>query len=153
MKTLFDKNTTIESLQRIDQLQANSKSIWGKMSVNEMICHVSDPFRDMLRIRNTKPAIPSLLRPLMKWLLLNEKPFSKNAPTVKPYLQSPKGTGTKPNDFLSDKEELKRLVSEFARINEGFILGKHAALGHLTKKQAGRFMWKHLDHHLRQFGV
>jgi len=153
MKTLFDTKTTSETLQRIDQLQESTQPLWGKMTVNQMICHVSDPFRDFLKIRNTKPVTPFIFRPLMKWMLLNQKPFGKNAPTVKPYLQSPKGSGTKPKDFESDKAALKDLVNNFSGLDDSFALGPHAALGQLTKQQAGLFMWKHLDHHLRQFGV
>ena len=153
MKTLLDKSTATEILQRIDGLQPTSKAKWGKMAVTKMICHTTDPIRDLLIIRNTKPVTPSFLRPLMKWFLINEKPFSKNAPTVKPYLQSPKGGGTKPKDFQIDKDELKALVTQFSNLDDNFSLGSHAALGQLTKQQAGQFIWKHLDHHLRQFGV
>lgn len=153
MKTLFDKTTATEILQRIDQLEHISKAKWGKMTVTEMICHTTDPLRDLLKIRKTKPVTPSFLRPLMKWFLINEKPFPKNAPTAKPYLQSPKGGGTQPKDFRTDRDELKNLVIAFSKLDDSFSLGSHAALGQLTKQQAGQFMWKHLDHHLRQFGV
>jgi hypothetical protein len=90
---------------------------------------------------------------LLKWFLINERPFSKNAPTAKPYLQAPNGGGTQPSGFQTDKEALKRILTQFSMLEEDFDLGTHAALGQLTKKQAGQFMWKHLDHHLRQFGV
>ena len=153
MNTLFHQSTVGQTLQRIDRLQITSQPLWGKMTVNEMICHVSDPFRDFLKIRNTKPVTPVFLRPLMKWMLLNKKPFSKNAPTVKPYLQSPKGGGTKPTDFQIDRTELIELITKFSKLDDTFPLGTHAALGQLSKQQAGLFMWKHLDHHLRQFGV
>ncbi len=152
MNTLNDQTTVNETLDRIDRLQPSSQPLWGKMTVNEMICHVSDPFRDFLKIRKTKPVTPSFLRPLMRWFLLSKKPFPKNAATVKPYLQSAKGGGTKPKDFETDIASLKELVDQFSKIDNNFALGTHAAIGQLTKEQAGLFMWKHLDHHLRQFG-
>ena len=152
MNSLYTSTDFKDIQQRIDTLTSAAQPLWGKMTVNEMVCHLSDPFRDFLKIRNTKPVVPFFLRPLMKMMLLNEKPFSKNAPTVKPYLQSPKGKGTKKTNFETDKAELKNLLSKFVSVTHNSDLGTHAALGQLNKEEAGLFMWKHLDHHLRQFG-
>ncbi|GIV32799.1 MAG: hypothetical protein KatS3mg031_0334 [Chitinophagales bacterium] len=153
MNTLNNPAALSELLERINRLQPSSQPLWGKMTVHEMICHVSDPFRDVLKIRNIQPVTPFFLRPLLKWILLNKKPFGKNAPTVKPYLQSHKGGGTKPKNFENDKTALKDLVIKFSELDDHFVLGPHAALGKLSRDQAGLLMWKHLDHHLRQFGL
>src|SRR4051812_46329788 len=104
MKNIFNTDDKNQILDRITNLKATSQPLWGKMTANEMICHVSDPFRDFLKIRNTKSAVPFFLRPLLKIMVLGKKPFGKNQPTVNPYLQSLKGSGTKPKVFETDIE-------------------------------------------------
>jgi len=152
MGSLLNTTDTNIILERLDKLKTSSKPLWGKMTVNEMICHVSDPLRDVLKIRESKPAVPFILRSLLKIILLNNKPFSKNSPTVKPYLQDDKGKGTKPKGFDSDMDDLIQLIHQFQTIDKDFVLGNHAALGQLNQDTAARFIWKHLDHHLNQFG-
>jgi hypothetical protein len=153
MNTLFNSKDYTQMLERISKLNSSSAPLWGKMTVNQMVCHLSDPFRDFLKIRITSPVVPFFLRPLFKMMLLGKSPFGKNSPTVKPYLQSIKGGGTKPKSFDSDLSELKNLLYKFASLDSKTELGNHGALGLLNQEQAGIFMWKHLDHHLRQFGV
>jgi hypothetical protein len=153
MKSIFNPNDKDQLLARITNLKNTSQPLWGKMTVNEMICHVSDPFRDFLKIRTIKTAVPFFLRPLLKMMVLGKKPFGKNQPTVKPYLQSSKGGGTKSKGFETDVEELKNLINKFVFSDSNMELGNHGALGVLTKEQAGLYSWKHLDHHLGQFGV
>jgi hypothetical protein len=153
MKSLFNTFDYKEIIDRINKLAPDSKPTWGKMTVNEMICHITDPLRDLIKIRITKPVIPFFLRPLMQKILITEKPWGKNSPTVKPYLQAPKGGGTKPRGFQTDQSLLISILDQFHSIKDDFVLGEHGALGKLSKDKAGKFMWKHLDHHLRQFGV
>jgi hypothetical protein len=153
MKTLYDREDLEDIFRRIEQLSPESQRLWGTMTVNQMVCHVADPFRDLLGLRTTKPTIPELLRPLVRMMLINDKPFRKNIPTVKPYQQAGNGEGTVPGVFEKDRSDLMDLIHQFANLDEDFRLGQHAALGALTHEQAGQFMWKHLDHHLRQFGV
>jgi hypothetical protein len=153
MKTLYDPSDLEAIKQRIENLEPDSQGLWGIMNVHQMVCHVADPFRDLLKLRTTKSTIPELLKPLVRMMLINDKPFRKNIPTVKPYQQAGKGEGTAPTEFEKDRAELIKLIDEFANLDENFKLGQHAALGTLTREQAGQFMWKHLDHHLRQFGV
>jgi len=77
----------------------------------------------------------------------------KNMPTSKPYLQGKKGQGTKPKGFDTDIEDLKTLFTQYISLDPKETLGCHAALGNISRKQADRYIWKHVDHHLRQFGV
>lgn len=153
MNTLFNPDDFRQVNQRISNLRSTATPLWGKMTVNQMLCHISDPFRDFLNIRTTKPVMPSFLRPLFKRMLLGKKPFGKNSPTVRPYLQAKNGGGTKPTDFDADFAALRHLLQQFYAADKTLPLGNHGALGRLTHDEAGVFMWKHLDHHLRQFGV
>ena len=139
--------------QCLAKIQPDSKRLWGRLTAHEMICHISDPLRDFLKIRNVEPVMPTFLRPLLKFMMLGNLPFRKNALTVKPYLLAANGGATKPVEFEADMQTLIELLDRFTGMDDAFQLGPHAAVGLLTKAQAGRLMFKHLDHHLRQFGA
>lgn len=153
MKNLFNNQDRQEILARVNNLTSAARPEWGVMSVNQMLCHVSDPFRDLLGLRQTKPVVPGILRPLLRKFLLGKKPFGKNAPTLKPYQQKDKGNGTRPVGFDSDKKALLELLENFCGTPENFSFRPHPGAGKMTREQNGLLMWKHLDHHLRQFGV
>lgn len=138
---------------RIGQLKQDTNALWGKMTAGEMVCHIADPMRDLLGVRHTKPLVPALFRPLFKMMLLSKKPFGKNLPTMKPYMQGGKGTGTKPTDFDHDKAILLTLIDQFHATDPKYIFYPHPGAGKLTREENGFLMWKHMDHHLRQFGV
>lgn len=153
MKNLIHKSDYDQIVSRIRRLSANSQHVWGKMTVNEMICHVSDPFRDVLGIRNTEPVLPEEMRLQIIPMVLNEMPFDRNLQTFPPYLQGQDGGGTKPTSFEADKKVLLGMVEKFYATDNHAKFQPHAGLGVLSKEQLGIYFWKHLDHHLQQFGV
>ena len=61
---------------------------------------------------------------------------------------------TGPRDFVSEKARLTALVNRFCDAGSAAADGRvHSFLGRLSGEEWGRMMWKHLDHHLRQFGA
>lgn len=153
MRNIDDQNEYHQILDRIQKLSPETDRLWGKMSVNEMICHISDPIRDVLGIRITEPVTPEEIRPKIIEMVLTETDWDRNLPTFPPYLQGPGGGGTKPTDFEADKLSMIDLVNRYHSLDPNFKLHPHAGLGILTREQCGMFLWKHTDHHLRQFGV
>ena len=153
MKNLISKSDCAQVINRVGTLTSQTKNLWGKMNVNEMICHVSDPFRDILGIRNTPLVIPEEMRVQFVPVILNENPFEKNAPSVPPYLQGEGGSGTKPSTFENAKKTLLNLMDAFQATDTSFKFYSHGVLGILSRDEFGIYLWKHLDHHLRQFGV
>ncbi|MBK6901308.1 MAG: hypothetical protein IPH04_00455 [Saprospirales bacterium] len=150
---IFESSTRQSIVERVQRLNPDTKPNWGVMTVNQMLCHLSDNLRDMLKIRQTKLVVPGLLRPLIRLMVLTEKPWKPNSPTFKPYKQGEGGDGTPPTGFDADKTKLLELLVEFSSKNASFSFGPHAGLGNMNYDQRGYFMWKHFDHHLRQFGV
>ena len=151
--SLFHKSDYDAIVSRINKLSPDSKNQWGKLTVNEMICHVTDPFRDVMNMRNVKPAIPVILRPLAKMFIITKKPWKRNSQTLKVYKQGPGGDGTKPTGFENDKATLLDFISKFANTDASYHYGPHGGLGKLSRDENGFLMWKHLDHHLHSFGV
>jgi hypothetical protein len=92
--------------------------------------------------------IGRVLAPFIKPIYTNEKPFSKNNPTDKKLVVSDQ------RDFLREQEQLKLKVRQFYEGGESQCTRHpHPFFGALTPQEWSRGMYKHLDHHLRQFGA
>jgi hypothetical protein len=149
MKNLFQQEAVDEILLRIDRLQPASPRQWGKMEVAQMMAHCSAAL-DMAsgRLNEPRVLIGRLIGPLFKSIYTNEKPFSRNSPTA------PKLVFSDQRDFAREHEQLKAKVREFHSGGEaGCTKYPHPFFGAFTPQQWSRGMYKHLDHHLRQFGV
>jgi len=149
MKTLFQKEALDEVLSRVDQLQPASLRQWGKMDVAQMMAHCSAAL-DMASGRFNPPRIfiGRLLGPLVKPIYTNDKPFSKNNPTDKKLVVSDQ------RDFVREREQLKLKLRQFSEGGESQCTRHpHPFFGDLTPEAWSRGMYKHLDHHLRQFGA
>jgi hypothetical protein len=149
MKNLFERETAEEVVSRIDSLQPASARQWGKMEVAQMMAHCSAAL-DMASGRLNLPRIliGRLIGPLVKPVFSNEKPFSKNNPTDKKLIVSDQ------RDFAHERDQLKAKVRQFWEGGEAkCTTHPHPFFGSLTPYEWSRGMYKHLDHHLRQFGA
>lgn len=137
-------------ISRIRALRPDSPRQWGKMTAPLMLVHCAD----QLRVSRGDKAvasvrIPGFLKPLVKWLLVTRlKEFKPGMRTMKE-LDSETGM-TAPTTFEADRAALLALLEPTLYRPEGI---NHPVFGHLTAQEFGEVTWKHLDHHLRQFGV
>ena len=149
MKTLFQPETIDELISRIDKLQPSTPRQWGKMDPAQMMAHCSATI-DMASGRLNRPRvfIGRLLGPFVKPIFTNETPFGKNSPTDKSLKFSD------PRDFAHEQEQLKLKLRQFHQGGEAQCTRHpHPFFGPLSPQDWSRGMYKHLDHHLRQFGT
>lgn len=149
MKNLLERETTDEVTSRLDKLQPATERQWGKMDVAQMMAHCSKTL-DMANGRLNPPRIfiGRIIGPFFRSMLTNDKPFSKNGPTDKQLIVADS------RDFVREKEQLKAKVREFCEGGEAKCTRHpHPFFGPCTPEEWSRGMYKHLDHHLRQFGV
>lgn len=149
MKNLFERETVEEIISRIDKLQPASQRQWGKMDVAQMLAHCSAGM-DMAsgRLNLPRAFIGRLLGPFVKPIYTNEKPFSQNNPTAKELVFSGQ------RDFLREQQQLREKIRQFYEGGEAKCTRHpHPFFGALTPQEWSRGMYKHLDHHLRQFGA
>ena len=147
MPSLFDPQASETFRSRIDRLTANSQPLWGKMNVGQMVVHCTAQMRLASGELTAAPFnTPARWFPL-KQLIVYVLPVPKSVPTL-PELRDPLTTG-----WEKDRDELKNCVARLAAQDRGKPWPPHAAFGELTPSQWGRLIWKHLDHHLRQFGA
>jgi hypothetical protein len=149
MKNLFERETINEVLARIDNLQPATQRQWGKMDVAQMMAHCSATLDVACgQLNLPRLFIGRLLGPFVKPIYTNEKPFSRSSPT------DPKLVVADQRDFLREQEQLKLKVRQFHEGGEGHCTRHpHPFFGALPPQDWARGMYKHLDHHLRQFGA
>ena len=135
---------------RIQKLRPDSARQWGKMTAGQMVVHCTD----QLRVSRGEKAVPStripgFIKPLVKWWLVSRmKAFKPGMRTLKE-LDSEAGMPP-PTTFEADRALLVGLLERDKYGPQGV---EHPVFGHMTAQEFGEITWKHLDHHLRQFGV
>ncbi len=149
VNNLFDSKTHTEIIDRINQLSEQSERQWGKMNVSQMLAHCKEAFKVPL---NNKPIPRMFIGRIFGWLakakLHNENPWAKNLPTAPNFIIKDE------RNFEKEKTELLELINQFYAVGpDGVGNFPHPFFGKLTKEQWEKSMWKHLDHHLKQFGV
>ncbi len=150
---LFDAAARGPIIDRIKGLTPEHKALWGKMSVDQMLCHTSDQLRVALGdIRRERGKASLIKRTLIKWLALYVLPIPKNVPTL-PEADQARGGGTKPTNFEADKNLLLEYIEKFAAAPDDFVWGYHGLFAGLDRKEWGILAYKHLVHHLGQFGA
>jgi len=153
MKTLACERDTAEVLRRLRALRHDSVRRWGRMSVHQMVCHLSDGYRVMTGTRITELTTSPLPRPLMKWIALYTPIRWPAGVSTTPELDQDVG-GTRPTDFDADVAELETLLESIATDRGGRFAGHlHPVFGRMSEAAWLRWAYLHADHHLRQFGV
>lgn len=147
LKDLFDPRVKRDILDRIDKLSPQSQPQWGKMNVAQMLAHLQMPIGNALGIYTLpRTLLGRIVGPLVKRGMYSEKPFKRNSPTDPSFVM----TGHEKN-FEKEKQGMITIVNDFKEENIKNEI--HPFFGTLTKEQWSKAMYKHIDHHLRQFGV
>ncbi len=152
MKTLFDSVRHQELVDRLGYLRPDSPRRWGRMTAPQMLCHLSDSFQLVMGEQASDFRADTLFNRTLGRLMAVTLPipWPKGLPTSPDADQEQKGTP--PGDFAAD---VARLIADMERFGArgGQDMPPHLALGHLSMGEWGRWGYRHMDHHLRQFGV
>ncbi len=146
MKSLFDEEALSEIKQRLNTLNANSERKWGKMNVGQMAYHCQQPLNLALGKGNIKKQFFPLAF-LFKKSLYNDRPYKQNLPTASSFKV------TENKDFAAEKVILEKIIDEFHSKKNQEKWEPHPVFGKFTPAEWGQMQYKHLDHHLKQFGV
>ena len=147
MKSLFHSADRLRLKRRLDELKQDTKATWGRMDCQQMLAHLSDGIRMALgelpvRSRGGPLRFPPLRHAIIYWL-----PFPKGAPTA------PELLARRAESCKLETAALKTLMERFAARTGTGPWPEHPAFGRLTEQDWGALVHKHIDHHLRQFGV
>ncbi len=147
MKTLFHSVDRLDLAERLEKLRQETRPTWGRMDCQQMLAHLSDGIRMALgelpvQSKGGPLRFPPLRHAIIYWL-----PFPKGAPTAPELLKR------RAESCKLETAELKTLMERFAARSESSEWPEHPAFGRLTKRDWGALVHKHIEHHLRQFGV
>ncbi|MGR3809345.1 DUF1569 domain-containing protein [Jiulongibacter sp. NS-SX5] len=146
----FDKEYADQVIARINSLKPNSQPIWGKMTVSQMLAHLSVAYE--MTYEDKHPAPKGLMKLMLKMFVKNmvvgSKPYKKNTRTAPAFLI------TDDRDFETEKKRLIDFILKTQKLGANHFDGKeNLSFGKLTKDEWSIMFAKHLDHHLSQFGI
>jgi hypothetical protein len=149
MKSITNKEISLQLIERINILTPESKPLWGKMNVGQMLAHCAVGMRISFgEINTTSNIFMKLIGKIIKKKVFAQEQFRKNSPTGKEFLIKDK------RNFFSEKSAL---ISNLRRCAEKgntiFSKEPHPFFGKLTPEEWDDLTYKHIDHHLRQFNV
>jgi Protein of unknown function (DUF1569) len=150
MKNLFETATAKEVKERIGRIGPNSMRQWGKMTAPQAMAHCSTAMEWAVGdILPPRMFLGRIFGPIAKsQVLKDEKPMARNAPTAKSLMVADE------RDLGKECARLSALVERFAAGGpQGCTRHPHTFFGPLTPGEWAALMYKHIDHHLRQFGV
>jgi len=150
MKNLFEAARVEEVKERLAHLKPESERLWGRMNAPQAVAHCAAGL-EMALGDKTPPRL--LAGRILGWMvkplaLGNDEPLRRNSPTMKDLVVQDE------RDLGTERERLLGLLGRFAAAGPaGCTTHPHSFFGRLTSEQWAILMYKHLDHHLRQFGV
>jgi len=153
MRSIADPEVLSRLVERLRQLHPETPRHWGTLTAGEMLCHLGDAHESVLGIRIPpgSPA-PGPPRPVLKWMVLYAPiPWPKGAktrPGVDPRLQ-----GTRPGDFQADRQRTITSLQRLVLADPSSLAKRHFRFGPMSAANWYRWAYRHVEHHLRQFGV
>ncbi|TGV03731.1 DUF1569 domain-containing protein [Flavivirga rizhaonensis] len=150
MKNIFDLNETNAVIDRINNLETTTQPKWGKMSVDQMLAHCNVTYELAYENIHPKPSgfKKALLKLFVKSIVVNEKPYKKNGRTAPEFLI------TDSKNFEIEKKRLINYLNKTQNLGEAYFDNREShSFGKLSKQEWNNMFYKHIDHHLNQFGV
>ena len=150
MKNIFNSADATQIIERINQIKSGSQPLWGKMNAGRMLAHCNVSFEMVYETNHEKPNffMKLILKFLVKNAVVSDKPYPKNDGTA------PAMVIKEDKNFEVEKIRLTNYIIKTQELGETHFDGKESQnFGVLSKTEWNNLFVKHLDHHLRQFGV
>ncbi len=149
-KNIFDHEVTQELIERVKALTPDTQGLWGKMNVAQMLAHCNITYELAFENKHPKPGFFKrlMLKLFVKSAVVNDKPYRRNTPTAPVFKVSSE------QDFAAEQARLISFLQKTAELGPTHFDGREShSFGPLTEHQWSNMFYKHLDHHLSQFGV
>ncbi len=150
MKNVFDKEDVAKIINRIEKLNSSSKQRWGKMNVAQMLAHCNVSYEMVYADIHPKPNvfIKFILKSFIKNKVVNTTPYKNNGKTAPQFLMK------ETKNFDEEKKRLINYIKKTQELGTEYFNNKEShSFGKLTTTEWNNMFYKHLNHHLNQFGV
>ena len=151
LPNIFQKNVTDEFISRINKLTMNTNPVWGKMNVSQMLAHCCITYQYVYEPQIFKKPnffMAWVLKTFVKKSVINEIPYKHNLQTGPDFIIKDD------RDFEKEKSRLICFLQKSQQDGEDFYNDKESfSFGKLNIIEWNNMFYKHLNHHLTQFGV
>ncbi|MCZ4244484.1 DUF1569 domain-containing protein [Pedobacter punctiformis] len=150
MKNIFSEEITNEVIARIEKLTSSTAALWGKMNVSQMLAHCCVSYEMVYDDIHKKPNafMRFILKNMVKNKVVSETPYKRDNPTA------PQFVIKEQKDFEKEKSRLIEYIKKTQLLGAEHFEGKEShSFGKLSAQEWNNMFYKHLDHHLNQFGV
>lgn len=150
LPNIFNKTVSDGVIERINKLKPDLHPGWGKMTVAQMLAHCNVTYEMLYDNKHPKPNafMRFMIKMMAKETVVGEKPYKKNSRTAPAFVM----TGNK--NFDQEKQRLIAYLNRTQVLGENHFDGKESlSFGKLSIAEWNNMFYKHLDHHLTQFGV
>lgn len=147
---IFEQETVLLLINRIHNLNSDTKAHWGKMDAAQMLAHCNVTYELVYDTKHPKPnaLLKFILTKLVKNKVVSEKPYPKNGKTAPQFIIK----GAK--DFDRESQRLIDYIERTKSLGENYFNGKEShSFGKLSINEWNNMFYKHINHHLNQFGV
>ena len=150
MKRIDEPGIVDQLTSRLSRLSAETPRRWGTLTAHEMVCHLIDSYRFAIGERRVSAVDTIFTRTFLRLIALHTSvPWPQGVPT-RPEVD-PKREGTRPAEFVRDRDTLTAIVRAFPSHAGSFA--PHPAFGPLSRREWMIWGYRHPDHHFRQFGI
>lgn len=150
LPSIFNAEIANQVVQRINQLTPSSQPIWGTMSVDKMLAHCNVTYEMVYDNIHPKPNafFKFILKNFIKSKVVSEQGYANNSRTAPQFII------TDSKNFEAEKQRLINYIQKTQALGEAYFNNKEShSFGKLTATEWNNMFYKHLNHHLTQFGV
>jgi Protein of unknown function (DUF1569) len=147
---IFTQPVSDGIIGRINQLNSQTVPQWGKMSVGQMLAHCSVTYEMAYENKHPKPnfILGFILKTFIKKAVVGDAPYKHNSGTASAFVMK------EDKNFEAEKKRLVQYINKTVELGEPHFEGKEShSFGVLTINEWNNLFYKHLEHHLSQFGV
>jgi len=150
LPNIFTTDVSEKVIERINKLTPSTQANWGKMSVSQMLAHCNVTYELIFEDKHPKPNsfVKLILKLFIKNAVVNETPYKRSSQTAPAFLIKDE------REFEKEKQRLIDHIRKTQQLGETHFNGKEShSFGALNTVEWSNMFYKHLNHHLTQFGV
>ncbi len=150
LPNIFTREVSEGVILRINNLNNQTQPKWGIMSVEKMLAHCNVTYEYVYDNKYKKAGFPLnlILKLFVKKFIVNEEPYKQSLRTAPDFII------TDERVFETEKQRLVNYIRKTQEMGEAQFDGKKShSFGVLNKTEWNNMFYKHLNHHLTQFGV
>lgn len=149
LPNIFTIQVADDVISRINKLTPQTSPGWGKMNAAQMLAHCCVSYELVYENKHPKPGafMKLILKMLVKNKVVSDVPYKRSSPTAPAFII------TDERDFTTEKERLINYIRKTQQLGESAFNGREShSFGTLTLTEWNNMFYKHVDHHLTQFG-